>query len=401
MTPKQRLLAALDRQPTDCVPSAPFYLSLCLRPHVHRLRAEGYARLFGEADERPVAFEEHASVEAEAWGRAYEVFNEPPDYFPLVTGSTRAGAKGVVVRREGDELFLQWPGGHRQALTAPFSDAVEPLWDRGETLTVADVERRLPLADADDLLASGQFETTLRQLEALGDSRLGMLGLSAPYCAAYNMLGFAGAMTALTEDVEVLRAIWDRRLQNALATAAAAGSIGVECIFVEEWMCSSDLISPAQYEELAWPYERRLLEGIRERGLKSIFYFCGGVEDRLALIRELPADAFGFEEPKKNYDLRLERLRGEMGPAAVLVGNLDVTVLRDAPRGDIEKAVREQYDTAGPRFIAGIGSPVTLDTPPERVDWLTAAAHGIQVTGDGALPAGLAVAHRGEGSRVR
>ena len=85
------------------------------------------------------------------------------------------------------------------------------------------------------------------------------------------------------------------------------------------------------------------------------------------------ADALAFEESKKGFVIDLREVRRVVGPARPLLGNLDVTLLRDGDAGTVRAAVTEQYRRAGPLLAMSCGSPVTLDTPPAKLDLLVEA----------------------------
>jgi uroporphyrinogen-III decarboxylase len=154
-----------------------------------------------------------------------------------------------------------------------------------------------------------------------------------------------------------------------------AGS-GIRCLFVEECLSSSDLISEADYLKFCYPFTRDLLQFAREAGLHIVYYFCGGIRGRLEHLAALPAHALAFEESKKGFLIDLGEVRRAVGPERPLLGNLAATLLRDGAAEQITRAVAEQYREAGPLLAMSCGSPVTLDTPPEKVDMLVEATGG-------------------------
>ena len=71
----------------------------------------------------------------------------------------------------------------------------------------------------------------------------------------------------------------------------------------------------------------------------------------------------------------LDQARREVGPAAVLAGNLDpVKTLRNGTPEGITAAIAECHRQAGPRYIVAAGCEVPRDTPEANVLALTAYA---------------------------
>ena len=92
-------------------------------------------------------------------------------------------------------------------------------------------------------------------------------------------------------------------------------------------------------------------------------------------LAQSAANALAFEEEKKNIKIDLAEIRSVVGPEKTIFGNLDVTSLRDASREKVHALIAEQARAAGAPFVASVGSPVIVDTPPERVSWVTAVSY--------------------------
>ncbi|MGQ9732914.1 MAG: uroporphyrinogen decarboxylase family protein, partial [Candidatus Zipacnadales bacterium] len=209
----------------------------------------------------------------------------------------------------------------------------------------------------------------------IGDEYALYCSLSAPYPAAYRMLGFSGLMVALKEAPDMVTAIAERQLTNSLAAATAAREAGLGIVFVEEWACSADLISPQDYLTFAWPFERDLCAGLERLGFSTVFYFCGPLQDRLEHLCCLAAEALAFEESKKGWTIDLQQVRSQVGEQRCLFGNLDVRKVRDLSPMALQAEVHDMIEKVGPSaFITSIGSPLTLDTPPTKVNALIQAA---------------------------
>ena len=377
LSPKGRLLAALDGRRPSIVPVAPLYLSLYLAGPRHEARA----RLWRERAEAaggalPVTRQDYLAVEEAVWRHGYGLFAEWPDWLHLPHVAPRRATENCVVEVDDEGCF--WCDRHgRGRLDTPFTNMAPCLWEVDQPPdSVHEVNARIPIADSDHLATSGSFELAQRLLGEVREEYAFYWSTGAPYPAAYRHLGFHGLMVAMRERPEIVIAIAERTLANTLVSAAAARTAGLEVAFVEEWACGADLISPGDYRTFAWPFERELCRGLKELGFRVVFYFCGSIQDRLDELARLDADALAFEESKKGWTVDIGAVREQLGPGRCLFGNIDAVLVRDGSPETLAAEVRRQIERAGPRsFVTSIGSPLTLDTAPEQLDALVHATH--------------------------
>jgi uroporphyrinogen-III decarboxylase len=228
----------------------------------------------------------------------------------------------------------------------------------------------------------------LRLVEALvrehGEDYFVYTGASAPFWLLYDLLGFEGMMMALHDAPKVVFAIMDESLEATLAYAQGFKDAGGHGVRVEECLASADMISPDMYERFVLPYEERLFSQLCRMGLKTILYFCGDVMPRLPALCQLPIDALMVEESKKNFTIDIGQVRAAVGPDLCLLGNVDsYAVVQRGKAAELAAEVGRQVRVAGAdgAFILGLGSPLPLDTPPERVDILIRCTRGYRPDG--------------------
>lgn len=374
--PSARLLAALEGRRTAVMPVAPLYMSLYLAGPRHDARARFWReRAEAAGGTLPVAREDYLAVEHAVWREGHDLLAEWPDWLHVPLVSSRRAIEECVVEVDDEGCF--WRGRHgRQRLDAPFTNMAPCVWEADDPPRSGDeVRARVPVPDPAEVLASGCFDLARGLVGEVGETYALHWATSAPYPAAYRHLGFHGLMLAMRERPDVVLAIAERTLANTLAWATAARNAGLKLVFVEEWACGADLISPQDYLTFAWPFERDLCRGLRKLGFKTVLYFCGSIADRLDRLAGLEADALAFEESKKGWTVEIGAVRERLGPSRCLFGNLDVVLLRDGDARALDDEVARQIESAGPRgFVVSTGSPITLDTPPRQLDALIRAA---------------------------
>ncbi len=376
------LQRALTGQSPATVASAPLYMGLFCEPLRRRKLAEVYRAMAAGKAEIRLSFDDEMAARLEAWDRTYGLFRSPPDWMPCRWGPSRSQADGCHVTITPNSCMWHSADGRTSvdydgAYNATATSSVD-VWDKQVTISDdSDIEALVPLQGWESWLADGQGLMVQRAQQRWGDRFLLHGSTGTPFWGGYSVLGFAGLMRMVHEQPEVLEKLFARLLENRIAAIRAMREVGLRCLFVEECLTSADMISESDFARLVWPFLRDMLAAAADMGMLTVFYFCGEIAGRLPYLAQCPAHALAFEENKKNIVIDLAAIRKEVGPHKVLFGNLDVVVLRDVPRQAIFAEVAAEAQAAGQPFVASIGSPVTLDTAPERVSWLTEAARAV------------------------
>lgn len=377
MQPRERLLTAMRGGLPSIAAVAPLYMGLYLAGPRHQARARIWReRAIQHGGSLEVTYELYLDVEHEVYWDGYRLFQDLPDWLeaPIISGPDEIAGAVIEVRPEG--CFWRAPAGTEWQVDRPFTNQVSPLWETPDPpRTREQVQRAISVRTSEEIFTSGAYGLLGRLIEEIGTTHALYWATTAPYPTAYNLLGFEGLMIAMHKQPDLVTAIAERSLENTLAHARAVRRIGLDVAFIEEWICSADLISPADYVRFAWPFERDLCRELERLGFAVVFYFCGSIEDRLPKLLELEADALAFEESKKGWQIDIGEVRKAAGEERCLFGNLDVVKVRDLPASALAEEVRRLAQQAGPRaFVTSNGSPFTLDTPPNKLDAFVQAA---------------------------
>jgi uroporphyrinogen-III decarboxylase len=193
--------------------------------------------------------------------------------------------------------------------------------------------------------------------------------VSSPLWRTYKLWGFEGMMTMIATEPDLVRHACERFVALELANIREAAEHGTAGIWIEE--CLTDMIGPRAYAELNMPYLKRLIEAIREAGMKSIYYYCGDPARNWDVILSMGMDALGMEESKKGFNTEIDDIVDRVAGRCVVLGNLDAfNVLQNGSDEQLRAAIQHQLDAGrrnGGRFIMSLGSPVTPATPVSRV----------------------------------
>ncbi len=234
----------------------------------------------------------------------------------------------------------------------------------------------LPPEETAATLADGRDERPRRTVRELGEY-MPWTQINTPFDPLPYIWGFDGLMMACCDSPELVEYGAQRSLAVNLRKVATWRLLGAELLWIQE--CMTDQISPAQYRRFNLPYLQQLTAAIRRAGMYGIYYYCGNPNDRLELLLESGAHALALEESKKGFDIDVAEIAAKVDGRMALLGNLDAMVLLErGPVSAIRTEVARQLSAGrrnSGRFIIGIGSPVTPDTPLAHLRAVADAVH--------------------------
>jgi uroporphyrinogen decarboxylase len=238
--------------------------------------------------------------------------------------------------------------------------------------TAADVER-LRLPDPEETM--GFVPAAIRLVNRALAGRMPLLGFSgAPYTLATYMIegetsrNFYGIKRLLFESPKLLHSLLDklaRVVTGYLNAQIAAGAHAVQLF--DTW---AGALSPAEYEEFAWPYARQVIAGLRRDATPVILYVNGG-GDYLERMADTGADVISLD-----WRVDIGEARRRIGHKVVLQGNLDPCALYappDAIRAQVVKLL--QRFGRGEGHIFNLGHGILPDIPVEHAAAMVTAVH--------------------------
>jgi len=369
MTPKQRMLTALAGGKPDVVPVAPYFWGAEYRWKV--VGVEIWELLYGD---REMAFIGNDVLQQ----------RQPCDWIN-VHGFGSDWLKGKTVEKKNGRVFITDSDGTRyeflndghQLVRIDAKESQQPNTGivSKDIKTKADVDKlwgspRRPREKTKIEIAKDNWQKRL--IDKYGDTVLMTGGGISPFVQACYTLGFETSLIMMKENPDVFIYMMDRFYEDSLPHYEHVSAFGYEAILIAESWASVDIISPQQYCDFAFPYQKRAIQEAQKNGLKAILYSTGYILPILPKMCELGADALTIEEGRKGQPMDIGEVRKIVGPNQCIFGNFDAeNVLLHGNKEDIEREVRRQIDSAGKdgAFIMGTGSPICDDTPIENVDY--------------------------------
>lgn len=234
-----------------------------------------------------------------------------------------------------------------------------------ETRAVLADKTSLAKLNVPDPLGGGRMADRVQAAALLREKIGGQLliegWIEGPCAEAADLRGINTLMLDFYDDPAFVRDLFEFTLELGLRFARAQVEAGVDLIGVGD--AAASLVGPQIYEEFVWPYEKRLVDGLHEMGVKVRLHICGNIGRILEPIGQLGCDIVDLD-----FMVSVAKAREAMGPGQVLLGNINpVAVLRNGTPELIRAAMVQCHREAGSRYIVGAGCEVPRDTPAENL----------------------------------
>jgi len=224
-----------------------------------------------------------------------------------------------------------------------------------------------------DPLGGGRMHNGIKAVdrfkERIGKEKIIEGWIEGPMAEAADLRGINTIMLDFFDDPGFIRDLFAFTIEMELRFAREQVKAGADMIGIGD--AAASLVGPELYEEFVWPYEKKLVDGVRALGVKARLHICGNTRKLLAGMGKLGCDIVDLD-----YPAPMSEGRREMGPDQVLLGNANpVAILKNGTPETVTAAVTECHRQAGKRFIVGPGCEVPRDTPPENLRAFCAYAH--------------------------
>jgi MtaA/CmuA family methyltransferase len=199
--------------------------------------------------------------------------------------------------------------------------------------------------------------------------------VEGPCAMSADLRGVNRLMLDFFDDPDFVRELFAFSVEMELETAQAQIEAGADLIGVGD--AAASLIGPKLYSEFVLPDECRLVQAIRKLGARVRLHICGKTRKLAAAMACTGADIIDLDSLAP-----IDEARAAMGPAQVLLGNVDpVRVMRDGSPAEVYAAFAECHRQAGARYIVGAGCEIPPGTPDANLH--AAAQYARQHVGQG------------------
>jgi uroporphyrinogen decarboxylase len=331
MTSRERVLGAIARQPTDVLPTAPFMFDL--------------AAVFAG-----ISVGEY-STSAEAMSRSHLLLQKELDQDVIFLGSDNyyiAQGFGCIADIPDDEIpHLKEP-------------AVESLADVYK-LKVPNplTDGRMPVM----LEAIRKTRAVVGDKVAIRSPGTGPFALASYFIGTQNWLVEVGlAQAGLPEaNPDAIHHALNLAADALIAFGKACHDAGSDILHCGDSLASCDMISPKQYEEYAFPYQKKVIQAWKAYGARTLLHICGNSSKVLHLYADTGADIVEID-----YKVDLAYAKRMIGDRTCLLGNVDtVTAMLQGTPDEVAAASELCIEKAadGGAYMLGAGCMVPRTAP--------------------------------------
>lgn len=369
MTPRERVRIAMEGGRPDRVPVVPIYdVGYLMRAIGHDPREWAVA---GTADK--VRFVDEGFLRHDVDG--YFVHDGTANDWVAANGVEKGDRFWRVTDRDGKVFRLMPDGNWTQADGSPVPRASA---EGGESLirTDADLDARVPAAPTEaEVERSGRYEP-LRNLTGRYPDHHFSFQMGSPMVSAIGACGgYAEGLTLMATDRDLFCRIQARYVEYQVARLGPARRAGGHSAWFTSYYTGADTISPRDYAEVVFPYEKAVCQACRDAGFFVLNWFLGDLMPILDKVMELPLDALVLEQGRKGYDIDPVAIRRRVGPRFCLFGFGYERDYCTFDRAGLTRELERQVRGAGMdgAFIAG--TPIMPpDANPAAVDHYFAEA---------------------------
>jgi len=201
----------------------------------------------------------------------------------------------------------------------------------------------------------------------------------SPFSQWLEWLDHADALMALVEDPAKVAACLARLADGAVALGRGQAAAGVDALLISSAFAGAGFISRRQYRTFVLPFERTVVEGVKQAypDLPVYTHTCGAIGDRLDLIVDTGTDGIDTLDPPPLGTVELADAKQRLGGRVFIKGNLDpvATLLNGSAESCFAAALGRLADAkAQGGYILSSACSVAPHTPPENIMQLARAA---------------------------
>ena len=194
----------------------------------------------------------------------------------------------------------------------------------------------------------------------------------SPFSQWLELLDHADALMALVEAPARVTACLARLAEGASALGRGQAAAGIDALLISSAFAGAGFISRRQYRTFVLPFERAVVEGVKQAypELPVYTHTCGAIGDRLDLMEETGTDGIDTLDPRPLGTVDLADAKTRLGQRLFIKGNLDpVATLLNGSADSCLTAALERIAAAKPHggYILSSACSVAPHTPPENI----------------------------------
>lgn len=230
---------------------------------------------------------------------------------------------------------------------------------------------QLEQVELPDPLGDGRAPVVIDAVERLsrelGDVPV-ICAIISPFMLAGQLRGSQNAIMEVMLKPAFMHGILDKASDWGVAYSLAALDAGADIISMVDATATGDVLGPAQYEEFALPYQKRIVDAVHSKGGKAVLHICGKTTKNIELMAQTGVDGITVDQ-QMDIGWVKEQLKGK----CATIGNVSPTntLLRKTPE-DVLAESKACIDAGTDVLAPGCG--FASETPLENMRALVEAA---------------------------
>ncbi len=190
-----------------------------------------------------------------------------------------------------------------------------------------------------------------------------------------DYLGYENALVAMALYPDKVKRILDRFVIGVINMAEGlADHNDIDAIKISSPFAGMDFISPDYYREFELPYLSQIASAINNKGIFSYVHTCGHINDRLKLMAESGVSGLECLDPPPIGNVELDDAFQRIGGKMFIKGNIDsVNVLLKGTDNqvltDVKRRIKSGKEHSG--FILSTACSIAPKVPANRIQMLS------------------------------
>jgi len=284
----------------------------------------------------------------------YELMEKVSAYWPEANSSAREMA--ALAAAAHTEIGFD-------AVRVPFCQTIEAeifgsvLRQGGKENVPSISHHRYKLGDEpavpEDFLERGRIPQVLEAVrilkDTIGDKAAVIGGIIGPFSIAGNIIDVTDLLKAAAKEPASVFPYLEVAEKAGTMFAKALIDAGADAICIEDMLASLDLISPSIYRDVAWPWEQKQIQQLKD--VPTILHICGKVDPVIVDLANTGVDALSLDI---KVDIRaIKSTLVRLGKKIPLIGGIDCvrTLLPKGPddvKDEVLDALDDGYDIIAP-----------------------------------------------------
>ena len=147
--------------------------------------------------------------------------------------------------------------------------------------------------------------------------------ITSPFDYFLDLLGYENGLVALIMEPEKCKLILEKFANGIMNLAVEMCDKHIDAIKISSPFAGMGFISMEEYREFVLPYERKIIEAIRAKGVHVYIHTCGSIDDRLELMRESKTSGLECLDPIPVGNVDLDDAFHRIGNDLFIKGNID------------------------------------------------------------------------------